>query len=49
MQSLIQSSNDLKFPLEDSWSFLVFFKNDRPCEWKDNLIEITTVSTMEIF
>jgi translation initiation factor 4E len=48
MQSLIQSSNDLTFPLEDSWSFW-FFKNDRQCEWKDNLIQITTVSTVESF
>jgi translation initiation factor 4E len=48
MQSLIQSSNDLTFPLEDSWSFW-FFKNDRQCEWKDNLIQITTVSTVENF
>ena len=48
MQSLIQSSSDLTFPLEDSWSFW-FFKNDRQCEWKDNLIQITTVSTVENF
>lgn len=48
MQSLIQSANDLTFPLEDSWSFW-FFKNDRQCEWKDNLIQITTVSTVENF
>ncbi len=48
MQSLIQSSSDLTFPLEDSWSFW-FFKNDRQCEWKDNLIQITTVSTVEGF
>ena len=48
MQSLIQSSADLTFPLEDSWSFW-FFKNDRQCEWKDNLIKITTVSTVESF
>ena len=48
MQSLIQSSADLTFPLEDSWSFW-FFKNDRQCEWKDNLIKITTVATVESF
>ena len=48
MQSLIQSSADLSFPLEDSWAFW-FFKNDRQCEWKDNLIQITTVSTVEKF
>lgn len=48
MQSLIQSSNDLTFPLEDSWSFW-FFKNDRQCEWKDNLIKITTITTVEGF
>lgn len=48
MQSLIQSSNDLTFPLEDSWTFW-FFKNDRQCEWKDNLIQLTTVTTVEHF
>lgn len=48
MKSLIQSSADLTFPLEDSWSFW-FFKNDRQAEWKDNLIKITTVSTVEGF
>lgn len=48
MASMIQSSNDLTFPLEDSWAFW-FFKNDRQCEWKDNLIQITTVSTVESF
>jgi hypothetical protein len=48
MQSLMQSSNDLTFPLEDSWTFW-FFKNDRQCEWKDNLIQVTTVSTVESF
>jgi hypothetical protein len=48
MQSLIQSSNDLTFPLEDSRSFW-FFTNDRQCEWKDNLIQITMVSTVENF
>src|SRR5271163_1904018 len=42
MQTLIQSSNDLTFPLEDSWTFW-YFKNDRMCDWKDNLIKITTV------
>jgi translation initiation factor 4E len=48
MQILIQSSNDLTFPLEDSWTFW-YFKNDRMCDWKDNLIKITTVSTVESF
>lgn len=48
MKSLIQSSADLSFPLEDSWSFW-FFKNDRQAEWQDNLIQITTVSTVEGF
>jgi len=48
MQTLIQSSNDLTFPLEDSWTFW-YFKNDRMCDWKDNLIKITTVSTVENF
>jgi translation initiation factor 4E len=48
IQILIQSSNDLTFPLEDSWTFW-YFKNDRMCEWKDNLIKITTVSTVESF
>jgi hypothetical protein len=48
MQILIQSSNDLTFPLEDSWTFW-YFKNDRMCDWKDNLIKLTTVSTVESF
>ena len=48
MQSLMQNSADLTFPLEDSWSFW-FFKNDRQAEWKDNLIKITTVTTVESF
>ena len=48
MQALIQSSNDLTFPLEDSWTFW-YFKNDRLCDWKDNLIKITTISTVESF
>ncbi|CAF3336139.1 unnamed protein product [Rotaria socialis] len=48
MQTLMQSSNDLTFPLEDSWTFW-YFKNDRMCDWKDNLIQITTISTVEAF
>ena len=48
MQTLMQSTNDLTFPLEDSWTFW-YFKNDRMCDWKDNLIKITTVSTVENF
>jgi hypothetical protein len=48
MQTLIQSSNDLTFPLEDSWTFW-YFKNDRMCDWKDNLIQIKTVTTVEGF
>jgi hypothetical protein len=48
MQVLIHSSADLTFPLQDSWSFW-YFQNDRSCEWKDNLIQITTVSTVEAF
>jgi len=48
MTTLMQSSNDLTFPLEDSWSFW-FFKNDRQADWKDNLVQITTVSTVESF
>lgn len=48
MQILIQSCADLSFPLQDSWSFW-YFKNDRMCDWKDNLIHITTVSTVESF
>ena len=48
MQILIQSSADLTFPLQDSWTFW-YFKNDRMCDWKDNLIQITTISTVEAF
>jgi len=48
MQTFIQSSNDLTFPLEDSWTFW-YFKNDRTCDWKDNLVQIATVSTVESF
>lgn len=48
MQILIQSSADLTFPLQDSWTFW-YFKNDRACDWKDNLIQITTICTVEAF
>jgi len=48
MQTLMQSSNDLTFPLEDSWTFW-YFKNDRNCDWKDNLSKIITISTVESF
>lgn len=48
MQNLIQSTNDLTFPLEDSWTFW-YFKIDRNCDWKDNLTKVTTVSTVEQF
>ncbi|CAF1117683.1 unnamed protein product [Adineta steineri] len=48
IQTLIQSSNDLTFPLEDSWTFW-YYKNDRMCDWKDNLIELSTISTVESF
>nr|ACF75515.1 translation initiation factor eIF-4E [Philodina roseola] len=48
MQNYIQSSDDLTFPLQDSWTFW-YFKNDRMSDWKDNLINITTVTTVESF
>jgi len=48
MQEFIQSSSDLTFPLQDSWTFW-YFKNDRMSDWKDNLINITTVTTVEGF
>ena len=48
MQILLHSSADLSFPLQDSWSFW-YFKNGRMGDWKDNLIHITTISTVEAF
>nr|ACF75489.1 translation initiation factor eIF-4E [Adineta vaga] len=44
----MQVSNNLTYPLEDSWTFW-FFKNDRNSDWKDNLIELATISTVESF
>ncbi|CAF1435836.1 unnamed protein product [Adineta ricciae] len=40
--------NNMTYPLQDSWTFW-FFKNDRNSDWKDNLIELATVSTVESF
>lgn len=48
MQILLHSATDLTFPLQDSWSFW-YFKNGRAGDWKDNLVHITTVSTVEGF
>jgi hypothetical protein len=39
---------NVKFPLENSWSFW-FFKNEKSKEWKDNLKFITTVEFVEDF
>lgn len=39
---------NVKFPLEDSWSFW-FYKNERTKEWKDNVKFITTVDFVEDF
>ncbi len=44
---IIQQPN-VKFPLENSWSFW-FFKNEKSKEWKDNLVFITTVDFVEDF
>ena len=48
MQDFIQSAADLTFQLQDAWTFW-YFKNDRMSDWKDNLIHITTVTTVEGF
>ena len=37
-----------KYPLECSWSFW-FFKNNGGSNWKDNLIELTIVDSVEDF
>jgi hypothetical protein len=44
---IIQQPN-VKFPLENSWSFW-FYKNEKSKEWKDNLVFITTVDFVEDF
>jgi hypothetical protein len=44
----IAENPNFKYPLEHSWSFW-FFKNNRDSDWKDNLILITTVNTVEDF
>lgn len=46
-QSLLADSN-IKFPLENSWSFH-FYKNDKAKSWKDNVKFITTVDFVEDF
>ena len=40
--------SNMTYPLQDSWTFW-FFKNDRNSDWKDNLIELATISTVESF
>jgi hypothetical protein len=45
--SIIQQPN-IKYPLENSWSFW-FYKNEKSKEWKDNLVFITTVDFVEDF
>lgn len=39
---------DIKFPLEDSWSFW-FYKNEKSKSWKENVKFITTVEFVEDF
>jgi len=39
---------NIKFPLENSWSFW-FYKNDKLKDWKDNVKFITTVDYVEDF
>lgn len=46
-QSILADSN-IKFPLENSWSFH-FYKNDKNKSWKDNVKFITTVDFVEDF
>lgn len=48
--SVSQSLNDVnvKFPLENSWSFW-FYKNEKTKEWKDNVKFVTTVDFVEDF
>lgn len=45
---LILNEPNVKFPLEDSWSFW-FYKNERTKEWKENVKFITTVDFVEDF
>jgi len=42
------SNLNMKYPLENSWSFW-FFKNEKSNDWKDNLVFITTVDFVEDF
>ena len=47
---LVATLNDpnVKFPLEDSWSFW-FYKNERTKSWKENVKFITSVDFVEDF
>jgi hypothetical protein len=47
-QQIATSQPNVKFPLENSWSFW-FFKNEKQKVWKDNLVFITTVDFVEDF
>ncbi|CAF0805500.1 unnamed protein product [Brachionus calyciflorus] len=47
MQTTLNDPN-VKFPLEDSWSFW-FYKNERTKSWKENVKFITSVDFVEDF
>jgi len=52
IESIIEAENshqkDYKHPLQHSWSFW-YFKNDKSRDWKDNLIKIHDVPSVEAF
>lgn len=47
-ESLVLADPNIKFPLENSWSFH-FYKNEKTKSWKENVKFITTVDFVEDF
>ena len=47
VESILNDAN-IKFPLENSWSFW-FYKNDKTKDWKENVKCVTTVEFIEDF
>ncbi len=47
-QNQVLADPNIKFPLENSWSFH-FYKNEKTKSWKENVKFITTVDFVEDF
>lgn len=47
-ENLVLADPNIKFPLENSWSFH-FYKNEKTKSWKENVKFITTVDFVEDF